>query len=55
MATFSPFGLQSCDTKTSAPWNAKANQSYQINPTYGVPLNDGDPVFIVGGYIQLFD
>ena len=56
MATFSPFGLISCDTRTSAPWNSKANQTYQINPaTNTTPIYIGDPVTIVGGYITLFD
>jgi hypothetical protein len=54
MATLSPFGLQSCDTRTSSPWNAKANQTYQINPTYTTPLYDGDVVTIIGGYIALY-
>lgn len=54
MATFSPFGLISCDTRTSAPWNSKANQSYQINPADTNPIYIGDPVTIVGGYITKF-
>ena len=54
MATLAPFGLQSCDTRVSSPWNAKANQTYQINPAYTTPLYDGDVVTIIGGYINLY-
>lgn len=54
MATFSPFGLLSCDTRLSAVWNNKANQSYQINPTDTTPIYVGDPVTIVGGYVTKY-
>jgi hypothetical protein len=54
MATFSPFGLISCDTRTSAPWNSKANQTYQINPTDNTPIYVGDPVTVVNGYVTKY-
>lgn len=54
MAVFSPFGLLSCDTRLSAVWNNKANQSYQINPSDTTPIYVGDPVTVVGGYVTKY-
>lgn len=52
--TYSPFGIISDDMQIAAGWNAKVNQTYQIDPTDTTVIKFGDPVTMIGGFIKKY-